>query len=119
MKPYSVGSQAVRTGAYERLKRYAEDIQDTLFEVGADKRVDAVLLVTAPVEVQRERVLSRPGMTETRFEQIKAKQIPDAEKRARAQYVVFTDRPHPYSAQQIRDIADELRATGARNRPGH
>ena len=90
-----------------------------LFEVGADDRVDAVLLVTAPAEVQRERVLSRPGMTEARFEQIKAKQIPDAEKRARAQYVVFTDQPHHYSAQQIQKIADELRAAGARNRTGH
>ncbi len=90
-----------------------------LFETGAQNRVDAVLLVTAPEDVQRERVLSRPGMTETRFQQIKARQTPDAEKRQLAQHIVLTDQPHAITAQQIRDIADELRDLGARNRSGH
>ena len=91
-----------------------------LFEVGAEQRVDAVLLVTAPAEVQRERVLKRVGMTEKRFEQIQTRQLRDAEKRLRAQYVVSTDGPHSYTARQLRKIVDSLRAqSSARHRLGH
>ena len=59
-----------------------------LFEKGAIDEVDAVLVVSAPPDVQRARVLSRPGMTLERFAQILALQMPDAEKRARADYVI-------------------------------
>ena len=59
-----------------------------LFEVGAD--VDGVLVVTAPPEVQRARVLARPGMTESQFTAILARQMPDAEKRQRADFVIET-----------------------------
>ncbi len=59
-----------------------------LFEVGAE--VDGVLVVTAPQEVQRARVLSRPGMSEAQLDQILARQMPDAEKRARADFVIET-----------------------------
>lgn len=91
-----------------------------LFEVGAEPRVDAILLVTAPADLQRARVLKRAGMTEERFEQIRSRQLPDAEKRRRAQYVVSTDGPHSYTAQEFRKIVDSLRAqAGAGNRPGH
>ncbi|MFC7702651.1 dephospho-CoA kinase [Plastorhodobacter daqingensis] len=61
-----------------------------LFETGADAQMDAVLVVTAPPEVQRSRVLARPGMTAARMEILLAKQMPDAEKRRRATHVIET-----------------------------
>lgn len=61
-----------------------------LFETGAETRCDAVLVVSAPADVQRDRVLARPGMTEAAFDAILAKQMPDAEKRRRADVVIDT-----------------------------
>ena len=61
-----------------------------LYETGGDATVDAVVLVSAPKAVQKARVLARPGMTEARFEAIVAQQMPDAEKRRRARFVIET-----------------------------
>ncbi len=61
-----------------------------LFETGADARVDYIIVVTAPDFIQRERVMARPGMTEEKFNAILAHQMPDAEKRRRADYIVNT-----------------------------
>ncbi|KAB2883808.1 MAG: dephospho-CoA kinase [Pseudorhodoplanes sp.] len=75
-----------------------------LFETGGDARVDAVVVVTAPVEVQRERVLARPSMTAEKFEALLAKQMPDAEKRRRADFIVDSGHGLEPARAQVRDI---------------
>ncbi|HEV2544043.1 MAG TPA: dephospho-CoA kinase [Methylobacterium sp.] len=79
-----------------------------LFETGAEARCDAVLVVTAPPEVQRARVLARPGMTEAAFEAIRAKQMPDAEKRARADFLIDTSRGFGHAEAEVGRIVEEL-----------
>jgi dephospho-CoA kinase len=79
-----------------------------LLETGAQGRCDAVLVVTAPGSVQEERVLARPEMTAQKFEAIRAKQMPDAEKRARAHFLVETGRGHAAAEAQVRDILKAL-----------
>ncbi|MEE2867775.1 MAG: dephospho-CoA kinase [Pseudomonadota bacterium] len=83
-----------------------------LFETGGEARVDVVVVVTADAEVQRDRVLSRPGMSEDRFEAILAKQMPDAEKRRRAHFLVDTGRGMEAAKRQVRAILKALAAAG-------
>jgi dephospho-CoA kinase len=80
-----------------------------LYETGGERLCDAVVVVSAPPELQRERVLARPGMTEAKFAAILAKQMPDAEKRARADFVVDTSRGLEPAAAQVRDILARVR----------
>jgi dephospho-CoA kinase len=79
-----------------------------LLETGAEGRCDAVVVVTAPGPVQEQRVLARPEMTRQKFEAIRAKQMPDAEKRARAHFLVETGRGHAAAEAQVRDILKAL-----------
>jgi len=79
-----------------------------LFETGGDAHVDAAVVVTAPAEVQRERVMSRPGMTEALFSMILSKQMPDAEKRTRADYIVHTDKGMDAARTQVTEILAQI-----------
>ncbi|NBJ12953.1 dephospho-CoA kinase [Microvirga arsenatis] len=75
-----------------------------LFETGGEKRCDATLVVTAPAEVQRARVLARPGMTAEKFSAILAKQMPDRDKRERAHFLVDSSRGFASAEAQVRTI---------------
>jgi dephospho-CoA kinase len=75
-----------------------------LFETGGHQRVDAVVVVSAPAEQQRQRVLGRPGMSEETFQALLARQTPDAEKRAGADFVVDTGRGLDAAREQVREI---------------
>ena len=75
-----------------------------LFETGGDAVVDAVVVVSAPAAVQEDRVLTRPGMTRERFEAILARQMPDAEKRRRADFIVETGRGIDIARARVAEI---------------
>src|SRR5215475_15814869 len=75
-----------------------------LFETGGEERVDAVVVVSAPPQVQRARVLERPGMTAAKLDAILAQQMPDAEKRRRADFVVDTSHGLEAARAQVRAI---------------
>lgn len=80
-----------------------------LFETGADKKVDATIVVSAPAEVQRRRLLLREGLDEEKIKSLLARQMPDAEKRERADFVVDTGRGVEASNAELDAIIAELR----------
>jgi len=75
-----------------------------LFETDTHRRCDATVVVSAPAEIQRQRVLERPGMTEEKFSAILSKQLPDAEKRRRADFIVDSSKDYDHARAQVRDI---------------
>ena len=79
-----------------------------LLETGT--KVDAVVVATAPEHVQRERVLSRPGMTEAKFAALLSRQMSDAQKRAQAHYLVMTDKGLDHAREEVRMILADIRA---------
>jgi dephospho-CoA kinase len=82
-----------------------------LYETGAENRVDVVVVVSCGPEIQRKRVLARAGMTEAKFEAILARQLPDAEKRRRADFVIDTSKGIEPARQQVEDLIGRLRET--------
>ena len=89
-----------------------------LMETGGDADVDAVVVVTAPADVQRERVLSRPGMTPERFADILTRQTPDADKRARADFIIESHKGLDHARDQVRAVVDEVLKPGWAGRRG-
>jgi dephospho-CoA kinase len=87
-----------------------------LFETGGHARMDAVVVVSAPSHIQRARVLERPGMTLEKLDQILARQMPDEEKRAKAHFVVATDKGLDHAFGQVKAIVAELRERIARRK---
>jgi dephospho-CoA kinase len=81
-----------------------------LFEGGGEKRVDVTVVVSAPAQMQRARVLARPGMTPEKLDSLLARQTPDAEKRRRADFVVDTSTAIPQTQAQIDRIVEQLKA---------
>lgn len=79
-----------------------------LFETGGEQRVDAVVVVTAPEHVQRQRVMERPGMTTEKMEALLAKQMPDAEKRRRANFIVDSGQGLDHARMQVRQILADI-----------
>ncbi len=87
-----------------------------LFETGAQCRCDAVVVVSAPPEVQRRRAFERPGMTEDKFTAILNKQMPDGEKRQRADFILDSSQSFEHTHAQIRDILQSVAKIPRRRR---
>jgi dephospho-CoA kinase len=87
-----------------------------LFETSGDKRCDAVVVVSAPSDVQWARAFERPGMTEQKLAALLAKQMPDAEKRARADFVVDTSHGFEAARAQVREILRKVATMPKRRR---
>jgi len=87
-----------------------------LFETGGEERVDAVVVVSAPADVQRSRALERPGMTVDKLDAILAKQMPDGEKRRRADFVVDTSRGFEAARAEVRAILNAVATMPKRRR---
>jgi dephospho-CoA kinase len=81
-----------------------------LYETGLDRLVDAVIVLTAPAEVQRKRLLQRPGMSPEKLEQLLARQVPDAEKRARADFIVDTSNDFAASEAALDSVISSLQS---------
>jgi dephospho-CoA kinase len=79
-----------------------------LFETAAQSRCDAVVVVSAPADIQRQRALDRPGMTEEKLTALLAKQMPDEEKRRRADFIVDSSQAFDHTRAQIRDILQRV-----------
>ena len=102
-----------RAAFFERHKDADIVVMDVplLFETGLDKAVHHIVVVTAPFEVQRERVLAREGMTPELFQSLLDRQTPDSEKRKRAHTLIFTDKGLDNAREQVQKIVQDLKKT--------
>ena len=108
-------------------RKFLEDAADAeivvfdiplLFETKGEANMDAVVVVSAPSHIQRERVLARPGMTPEKFDYLHSRQMPDEEKRARAHFVVVTDKGLEHALAQVKMIVAELKHRRAKEQAG-
>ena len=90
-----------------------------LFETGAEKRVDVIVVVSAEPQIQRERVLARPNMTEEKFNMILSRQMSDEEKRRRADYIVNSSHSIETTREQVADIVADLKKRIAKEEVPH
>ncbi len=90
-----------------------------LFESGGHARMDAVVVVSAPHDVQRARVLAREGMTEDKLDHILARQMPDAEKRAKAHFVIETDKGLDHAFEAVKKVVAALHERRASAKKNH
>lgn len=79
-----------------------------LFETGGLERVDKIVVVSAPLEIQRQRVLQRDGWTDEKFQAVLARQIPDSEKRMRADFIIDTSKGLEYAEKEVDNIISHL-----------
>jgi dephospho-CoA kinase len=107
--PLTVDDRATFVAAQEnhRADMIVADIP-LLFETGAEAHLDYVLVVSAPADVQRQRVMARPGMTEDKFAAILARQMPDAEKRKRAHFIIDTSQSLDACRAEVRKLVHRL-----------
>ena len=80
-----------------------------LLETGAEQGIDALVVVSAPASVQRQRALKRPGMSEEKFNTLLARQVPDVEKRAKAHFVIVTDQGLEHARAQVKMVLAAIR----------
>jgi dephospho-CoA kinase len=80
-----------------------------LFEKSYENECDFIVVVSAPPDVQRKRVMSRLGMTEKRFQYILNNQMPDAEKREKADFIIQTDKGFEYAREQVQKVINDIR----------
>ena len=108
-------------------RKFLEDAADAeivvfdiplLFETKGEANMDAVVVVSAPSHIQRERVLARPDMTQEKFDYLHSRQMPDEEKRAKAHFVVVTDKGLEHAFDQVKMIVAELKHRRAREQTG-
>lgn len=101
-----------------RLRRVPVAVLDIplLFETGGEKRCDAVIVVSAPAFMQRQRVLRRPGMTNAKLDLLLGRQTPDAEKRRRADFVVHTNRGYRDTLLALQSILRKIGGAAGRRR---
>lgn len=104
---------ATRGAFFEKAQAAGADVVvldiPLLFETGGEKRVDAVVVVSAPAHMQRLRVLERPGMDEAKLDAILARQMADSEKRARAHYIIDTGQGLEHARAQVREVLAKVR----------